>query len=379
VVSGRVAPPPTEPGANGNPRLSARFVEFLMDCEPGWVTDVIGHSAALTALGNGVVRSQGATAVRLRWRHSAVEALEAISAAKTRLTINTRWLVLAGGGIENARMLLVEADAGNLRDESGWLGRGFMEHPRDHSVRIQSNTRKQFARLEFFDARPVAGITVCGRIAIREHAILGQDLPNASITLLPSGRSWRPFHWRIESMAWRRLGWNLQWPPGYGWSRLHPLARRFDGFQLLINLEEFPNSDNRLVLDSEGDRFGVPRVRLLRHWHRADEERLIRLRAVVARSLREMGLGPLAIGPLGPPDPNSHHHLGTTRMGSDPKLGVTNSQGQVFGTENLFVLGGSLFPAAGYANPTLTIMALALRLAGHFRADLSCGRAARAE
>jgi choline dehydrogenase-like flavoprotein len=58
-------------------------------------------------------------------------------------------------------------------------------------------------------------------------------------------------------------------------------------------------------------------------------------------------------------------------MGPDPKSGVTDPFGQVFGTDNLFVVGSSLFPAAGYANPTLTSIALSLRLAGRLRANLA--------
>jgi hypothetical protein len=242
-----------------------------------------------------------------------------------------------------------------------------MEHPRDYSIKLKSTSRRLFERLEFFDARPSNGTTVCGRIALREEAILGQELPNASILLLPTGRAARPFHWRIESMAWRRLGWNLTWPPGFGWSRLPSSARRFDGFQLVVNLEEFPDPGNRLILDSERDRLGVQRVRLHRRWRQSDAARLARLRSLIARDLTGLGLGPLEIATPALPDPNSHHHLGATRMGTDEKTGVTDGYGQVFGTENLFVAGGSLFPAAGHANPTLTSIALSLRLADRLK------------
>lgn len=354
--------PPTPIPAD-HPTLASRVYQF------GPSDRFCRHFPEIVAAAPNITLCHSATAVRLRWRGDAIEALEAITASGSRLTINTRRLVLAGGGVENARILLLEADAGNLRDQSGWLGRGFMEHPRDFSLTLNSTSRSLFDKLEFFDAHAAGGTTVCGRIALREEAILAHNLPNASITLLPAGRAWRPFHWRIDAMAWRRLGWNLQWPPGYGWSRLRPIARRFDGFQLLINLEEFPNPDNRLVLDSQRDGLGIRRVRLFRRWHEADAERLTRLRASVARSLEEIGLGPLAIGPLVPPDPNSHHHLGTTRIGHDEKTGVTDSHGQVFGVENLYVAGGSLFPAAGYANPTLTAIALTLRLADRLRSD----------
>ena len=57
-------------------------------------------------------------------------------------------------------------------------------------------------------------------------------------------------------------------------------------------------------------------------------------------------------------------------MGVDPATAVTDSYGRVFGVDNLFVVGGSLFPSAGYANPTLTIVALAFRLADHLKSNL---------
>lgn len=59
------------------------------------------------------------------------------------------------------------------------------------------------------------------------------------------------------------------------------------------------------------------------------------------------------------------HHMGTTRMHIDPRQGVVNEQCRVRGVANLFVAGSSVFPTGGYANPTLTIVALSLRLADH--------------
>ncbi len=60
-----------------------------------------------------------------------------------------------------------------------------------------------------------------------------------------------------------------------------------------------------------------------------------------------------------------HHHMGTTRMSTDPSSGVVDADGRVHGVENLFVCGSSVFPTGGYANPTLTILAMAYRLADH--------------
>ena len=71
-----------------------------------------------------------------------------------------------------------------------------------------------------------------------------------------------------------------------------------------------------------------------------------------------------------PPDPNAHHHMGTTRMHPDPRRGVLDEHARVHGVSNLFVAGSSVFPTSGFANPTLTIVALTLRLAEHIDKQL---------
>ena len=62
-----------------------------------------------------------------------------------------------------------------------------------------------------------------------------------------------------------------------------------------------------------------------------------------------------------------YHHMGTTRMSADPALGVVDADCRVHGYGNLYVAGSSVFPTGGWANPTLTILALVLRLAAHLR------------
>ena len=71
------------------------------------------------------------------------------------------------------------------------------------------------------------------------------------------------------------------------------------------------------------------------------------------------------------------HLMGTTRMGTDPRRSVTDAAGRVHGFSNLYAAGASLFPAASAANPTLTIVALALRLAEHLAAEDAMPSASR--
>jgi choline dehydrogenase-like flavoprotein len=61
------------------------------------------------------------------------------------------------------------------------------------------------------------------------------------------------------------------------------------------------------------------------------------------------------------------HHMGTTRMHDDPKQGVLDANGKVHGIANLHVAGASMFTTAGAANPTLTILALSIRMADHMK------------
>jgi choline dehydrogenase-like flavoprotein len=95
------------------------------------------------------------------------------------------------------------------------------------------------------------------------------------------------------------------------------------------------------------------------------------------QAVREAGVGHL--DPAFPDEPSAWrrateggmHHMGTTRMHVAPQHGVVDESSRVHGTTNLFVAGSSVFPSGGYANPTLTIVALALRLGDHLRRVVS--------
>ncbi len=90
-----------------------------------------------------------------------------------------------------------------------------------------------------------------------------------------------------------------------------------------------------------------------------------RLRALLGHELEARQLGTLAEEPGGPDYTDASHHIGTTRMSTSPRTGVVDPDCRVHGIENLYVAGSSVFPTAGHANPTLTIVALAIRLARH--------------
>jgi choline dehydrogenase-like flavoprotein len=245
-----------------------------------------------------------------------------------------------------------------------------MEHPRDYALTLHPRTPDLFRQATFFDLHTAQdGTVVVGRIAVDGPTLRRLDLPNASITLLPRPKA-AAARSSVARIAWhvRRLIRSEPAVGSYGWSRHANLADACDAFQLLINLEQRPNPDNRLLLGRTRDAFGSPRVNLFWRWSAREQENLHRLRMVIASTLEDRGLGRVEINAGLRPDPNAHHHSGTTRMHEDPRWGVTDADGRVHGTDNLFVTGSSIFCSAGFANPTLTIVAFALRLADHLKA-----------
>jgi choline dehydrogenase-like flavoprotein len=151
---------------------------------------------------------------------------------------------------------------------------------------------------------------------------------------------------------------------------------------LLVRAEQAPNPQSRVMLTSETDATGMPRVALDWRLQDVDVRSVAVLLGALDGELRRLGLGEvepaewLAGGgwetdPLISSHPiGGYHHMGTTRMGTNPANSVTDEAGRVHGLGNLWIAGSSLFPTGSWANPTLTIVALALRSAARISAEL---------
>jgi choline dehydrogenase-like flavoprotein len=282
--------------------------------------------------------------------------------------VRARAFVLATGAIENARLLLMSPVSSGPDD---WLGRCFMEHPRDYALTLFPKRDSFFSEAVFFDQHVARdGTSIMGRLALTPEIQRKEGLLQASATLLPNHarplpgtRMLKEF---LRATGLRRSG---DYPVGRErWSSHFEGEARPSVVRVLLNLEQAPNPANRVILGNRRDKFGMPLPEL--HWRwRADEQRLLgRIRSIFATALESEGR--VQIFPAQTPDPNAHHHAGTTRMSHEARHGVIDADCRVHGIENLFVAGASTFPTAGMANPTLTIVALALRLASHLRAEL---------
>ena len=147
----------------------------------------------------------------------------------------------------------------------------------------------------------------------------------------------------------------------------------------LCAAEQAPNPDSRVSLVEERDALGLPRIALDWRLTELDKRSLQAGHQAVALELGRTGLGRLQIEDWLTADVTTwtptltggHHHIGTTRMSEDPARGVVDGDCRVHGIANLYVAGSSVFPTSGSANPTLTVVALALRLAAHLEQRLA--------
>jgi choline dehydrogenase-like flavoprotein len=147
-------------------------------------------------------------------------------------------------------------------------------------------------------------------------------------------------------------------------------------FTLDVHAEQLPNPASRITLAGAQDRFGVRHPRIDWRYTQADIRTVRGTLSLIGSALETGGHGTLAWDPdaveadILRDGAYGGHHLGTARMSADPRHGVVDAACRVHGIDNLYVAGGAVFATSGQANPTLTILALALRLAAHLRERL---------
>jgi choline dehydrogenase-like flavoprotein len=288
---------------------------------------------------------------------SNVEWVEIRSLAGQKGRVLARAFVLACGGIDNARLLLLSNDVQRcgLGNQHDLVGRFFTEHPRTCCgtlVPLDGDTRR------IFDYTWTAGTERLRRgFALGVEIQKQQEVANCSIRLV-----------------------NVPWCECQdATDALLENGRERGLIHLVSDVEQVPNRESRVSLSVARDALGLNCCRV--DWRLgAIERRTVEVMTTALQSeLERLSLARVCIGAwlAAPADEwamkfhDCFHHLGTTRMSADPRQGVVNGQCRVHGVENLFVAGGSVFATAGHANPTFTIVALALRLADHLRYQLA--------
>jgi len=151
------------------------------------------------------------------------------------------------------------------------------------------------------------------------------------------------------------------------------LRNKTNHFSLEVHGEQTPNYESRISLIDEKDALGVPRVRIDWRYLSQDVDSVRRTLRILGEEIKASGIGNfdfneetfeqdlMRFGAYG------GHHIGTARMGDDPATSVVNKDCRVHTVNNLYVASSAVFPTSSQANPTLTITAMALRLADHLK------------
>jgi choline dehydrogenase-like flavoprotein/nucleoside-diphosphate-sugar epimerase len=151
------------------------------------------------------------------------------------------------------------------------------------------------------------------------------------------------------------------------------LRSRANLYSIDFHSEQQPNGSSRIRLDTQSDELGVPRIVVDWRYTAGDVDTCRRAIELLATDLEHSGVGRLEYDPgavemeMTRYGAYGGHHMGTARMGTDPCSSVVDADCRVHGVGNLFIAGAAVFPTSSQANPTLTIVALALRLAAHLK------------
>jgi choline dehydrogenase-like flavoprotein len=324
-----------------------------------------------------------------------VRQLNVSTLSGSKFAVRSRCYVLATGGIENARLLLVSGNpnAHGLGNDRDLVGRFFMVHLEYSGGTIA--VADPYANFDFYtnassdgrDYEPF-GQKFVSFVGLSEQTMRDQGLP--SFKTLWTYEYGAGIH-AIEALQRlahgtdhgdrsadiRAIMRDLGGIGEYGLRRaFHRPSLPVKALRLHCSSEQLPNPDSRIRLGDQRDALGMPRVVV--DWNLTADDRIKAqtTQRLLGAEVGRAGLGRLR-GSLGDdeawPDDfyGDEHHIGTTRMHRDPAQGVVDENCKLHGVRNLYVAGSSVFPTSGGANSTMTIVALALRLADHLKRKLA--------
>lgn len=308
------------------------------------------------------------TELKLRPDRRGLERLDLATLDGKRHSARGRTYVLATGGIENARLLLASNSVAKEGVGNGGdlVGRYFQ----GHSVfAVDERTKGRASGVYFGRVANDLALYTDG-MRVKSHCVFAPTLSgqrerragNATITLVPfpAVAGGDP-----EAAALRQVTQALAAGEG------KPVD-----VGCFFMTEHMPNPESRITLGSTSDALGTPRVKLDFVWREADWRSLESSIGAFAQALGTAGLGRVIF----PADRSqflamaskatSRHHMGATRMHRDPGQGVVDANSRVHGVSNLYVAGSSIFPTSGIGNPTLTLLAMTLRLSDHLKIEM---------
>jgi choline dehydrogenase-like flavoprotein len=392
---------------------------------PNYADDLEGARGVTVLLNSNVVE------LRLDDARATITALRVRTLAGREFEVRAPLHVVACGGLETPRLLLasnrqIAAGIGNARDR---VGRYFLEHPRFIAGFFAPFDDQLDPR--FYATHDAAPSRITGYLAIPERVREREQLQDVQFRLEPRYPAFYRDAMSSDDVAalrrlagrgeedgdmvadlervvddltsWRHhvaLGAPLPVPlPEVAASVLDEKARSTiipdvfgdiatvvygeaiatiptEGIDVVARVEPVPHADSRVRLGAARDVLGMPILELDWRLSEQDRDSVRRALDLLGTELGRAGLGrmrALDLADQGWPDDlaGGWHHMGTTRMADDPAMGVVDGDCRVHGTSNLYIAGSSVFATASSATPTLTLVALALRLADHLVHEIS--------
>jgi choline dehydrogenase-like flavoprotein len=297
-------------------------------------------------------------------------------------TVKAKQIIMACGAIQNTRLLLASnsrAKAG-LGNDNDLVGRYFMEHIEVPVADIEM--LKPFPTnlytFDFVATKASAELSITPEVQEKEQILNGTSSFHLNTPPLDEQKK-RISSWESFSKVEKHLS-----KLSNSWKMAEEEAKQGKGnvgksFRMDIRLEQAPNPNSRVSLSNEKDELGVPRVHMNWDLTPLDKRSIRTIHFLVGKEMAKSGLGRLKFrnhfedenDNSWPDDTHGgNHHMGTTRMNSDPKKGVVDINCKVHGISNLFIAGSACFPTAGAPNPTLTLTALSIRLSDHIKSIL---------
>ena len=293
-----------------------------------------------------------------------VESLR-VRGPRSEFRVEAERVVLAAGGIENARLLLLSdsVQRQGLGNQHDLVGRYFADHPDLRKV------AELVCWAPVDDFQLYGSRSVYGAMKARSWAVL---CPSPA---LQESRGFRNSAFHLDRVRDRTPGAGFRLDAqdavirvSNGLDARHRGARSMaTKLNATLFFDPTPNPESRVTLTEERDAHGQRRVRV--DWRIVPED-ITSAHELIDLLAAEVGRGSRGRVRLETQRGFQHvrwnkHHMGTTRMHGSPRQGVVDANSRVHGFRNLWIAGSSVFPTYGHANPTLTIVALSLRLADH--------------
>lgn len=312
---------------------------------------------------------------------NAVEKLHVSSLNGNHFHVHAKHYILACGGWENARLLLLSRrhSASGLGNQYDNVGRYYAEHPKIMLGNIVPTTKTLRSPVLFWKRRLSndgfvrLGIRLSDSVQRKEKLLnhyiqlmyphsMSEAIASSDDLLKNLGLSRSTIHKLVKFAphAFRLLDAFER--------RILNLPLRFKQIAIFNHFEQIPNRESRVTLSNQRDALGMNLLKVDLKVSTEEKHCMVRFQKILGSVFKEQCIGNLtsSFPPIETEWPgltDSSHHIGTTRMSVNARKGVVNENCQVHGIHNLFIAGSAVFPTGGHINPTLTIVALSLRLA----------------